>query len=197
MATTQIRSDAGALFPPLVLSTLITAVIAGIAADVSWEIWVRFITPFWVGGPLEPAALVQGVFGLVSRPVAEVIHLVVGVVFYPLGYLFIARPIARVVTPFLPWWIVGLGFGVGLWVFALYIMAHFFAGQPPFLGFIPLTWAASSSATWSSVSSARLSCVGAKGSWGEVGDWASCGVCSPSFETAFGLLRMTLSCCRY
>ena len=44
-------------------------------------------------------------------------------------------------APFLPWWIVGLGFGVGLWVFALYVMAHLIAGLPAFLGFIQLTWA--------------------------------------------------------
>ena len=35
----------------------------------------------------------------------------------------------------------GLGFGVGLWIFALYVMAHLIAGLPAFLGFIPLTWA--------------------------------------------------------
>lgn len=129
------------LFPPLSISILVTAIIAGVAADLLWEVWARGITPLLVGGPLEPAALVQSVFGLSSRVLAEIIHGVVGVVFYPLGYLFVARPIARVVTPFLPWWIVGLGFGAGLWVFALYIMAHLIAGLPPFLGFIPLAWA--------------------------------------------------------
>jgi len=134
-------SSSSSLFPPLTAATLLTAVLAGIAADLTWEIWARGITPFWVGGPLAPAALVQSVFGLKNHFLAELIHGVVGVLFYPLGYLFIARPIARVVTPFLPWWIVGLGFGVGLWIFALYIMAHLFAGLPPFLGFITLTWA--------------------------------------------------------
>ncbi|WP_321342635.1 hypothetical protein [Breoghania sp.] len=141
MTTLQARAGAHDLFPALTLSTLVTAIMAGIAADLSWEVWARAVTPLWIGGPLEPAALVQGVFGLSSRPLAEAIHLIVGVVFYPLGFLYIARPVARTLTPFLPWWIVGLGFGVGLWIFALYVMAHFFAGQPPFLGFIPLTWA--------------------------------------------------------
>lgn len=129
------------LFPPLTASVLVTAMLAGLAADVTWEVWARLITPLWVGGPLEPAALVQSVFGLQSKFLGEVIHLVVGVLFYPLGYLFVARPIARAVTPFLPWWVVGLGFGAGLWVFALYVMAHLIAGLPAFLGFIPLTWA--------------------------------------------------------
>lgn len=118
-----------------------TVLLSGAAAEVTWEIWARLITPLIVGGPLEPAALVQDVFGLKSRLPAEIIHFLVGLIAYPLGYIYIARPIARAVTPFFPWWVVALGYGIGLWIFALYIMAHLFAGQPPFLGFIPLTWA--------------------------------------------------------
>jgi hypothetical protein len=132
---------AAGLFPALTRATVLTAVIAGAAADLVWEVWARLITPLWVGGPLQPAALVQSVFGFQSWPLAEAIHLVVGVVFYPLGFLYIARPLARMLTPFLPWWIVGIGFGIGLWVFALYVMAHLIAGLPAFLNFIPLAWA--------------------------------------------------------
>lgn len=134
-------ASATPLMPPLTGRTFVTAILAGAAADIAWEIWARLLTPLWVGGPLEPAALVQSVFGLSSRPAAELIHLVVGVVFYPLGYLYIARPLARLILPMLPWWFVGAGFGVGLWVFALYVMAHLIAGLPPFLGFVTLTWA--------------------------------------------------------
>ena len=130
---------AARFFPPLTLATLVTALIAGVLADGTWEFWARVITPLWVGGPLQPAALVQSVFGFSSFALAEVIHLVVGVVFYPLGYLFIAKPIADRFLPFLPWPVVALGYGVGLWIFALYIMAHLFAGLPPFLNFITLT----------------------------------------------------------
>ena len=104
------------LFPPLTRDLAVTSLIAGIAADLTWEFWARVITPFLpgVGGPLEPAALVQSVFGLDSRFVAEMIHLVVGFVFYPLGYLFVARPLAQAIVPSLPWWIVAAGFGIGL-----------------------------------------------------------------------------------
>lgn len=129
-------------------SIFITILLAGLASEIVWEIWARIITPLWVGGPLEPAALVQSVFGLTepvagisARTIAEVIHVLVGLIAYPFGYVFIARPIARAIFPWMPWWMVGLGYGVGLWVFALYIMAHIFAGLPPFLGFITLTWA--------------------------------------------------------
>jgi hypothetical protein len=129
------------LFPPATLATLGLAVLAGGAADLVWEGWARYVTPLLVGGPLQPAALVQSVFGFRNWFWAEVIHAVVGVVFYPLGYLYIARPLARILTPFLPWWAVGIGFGLGLWVFALYVMAHLIAGLPAFLNFIPLAWA--------------------------------------------------------
>jgi hypothetical protein len=89
------------LFPPLTRDLAVTSLIAGVAADLTWEFWARVITPFipGVGGPLEPAALVQSVFGLDSRFVAELIHLVVGFVFYPLGYLFVARPLAQAIVP--------------------------------------------------------------------------------------------------
>jgi hypothetical protein len=141
MQTAHRAAPSGGLFPPFTPAVLGTAVLAGLAADLTWEVWARAITPLLVGGPLQPAALVQSVFGFSSWFWAEVIHAVVGILFYPLGYLYIARPVARVVTPFLPWWVVGIGFGIGLWVFALYVMAHLFAGLPPFLGFIPLAWA--------------------------------------------------------
>lgn len=128
------------LFPTASAKLLVTILLAGLAADLAWEFWARVVTPMLVGGPLEPAALIQSVFGFQSRFLAEVIHAIVGVVFYPIGYLFIARPLQRLVLPGLPLILTALGFGTGLWIFALYIMAHLIAGLPAFLGFIPLTW---------------------------------------------------------
>jgi hypothetical protein len=129
------------LFPAVTGRLVPTILLAGIAADVTWEVWARGITPFLVGGPLQPAALVQSVFGFQSWAAAELIHAIVGIVFYPIGYLFIARPLQRRILPQLPLALTGIGFGIGLWVFALYIMAHLIAGLPAFLGFIPLAWA--------------------------------------------------------
>ena len=70
------------LVPPLTTATLTTALLAGAAADISWEVWARLITPQLpgVGGPLEPAALIRSVFGFSSTLLAEVIHGIVGVV---------------------------------------------------------------------------------------------------------------------
>lgn len=119
----------------------LTTLAAGIAATVVWELFARLVAPLWIGGPLEPAGLVQAAFGVESRRLAELVHLATGVVAYPLGFLLVARPAARTVTPFLPWWIVGIGFGIVLWAFGLYVMAHLVAGFPAFLGFAPIAWA--------------------------------------------------------
>ena len=142
MQTIAVSQRTPILFPALTGATLATAFMAGIAADLTWEVWARVITPLipGVGGPLEPAALVQSVFGLESRLLGELIHLVVGFAFYPLGYLFVARPLQRLIIPALPWQLTALGFGAGLFVFALYVMAHLIAGLPPFLGWVPLAW---------------------------------------------------------
>ena len=120
---------------------IVTILLTGVTSLLVWEIWARMITPQLIGGPLEPAGLVQAVFGLGDRTVAEAIHVMTGLIAYPLGYIFIARPVAKALLPFLPSWVVALGYGAALWVFALYIMAHLIAGFPPFLGFTALAWA--------------------------------------------------------
>ncbi|MCA0344770.1 MAG: hypothetical protein LCH99_34350 [Proteobacteria bacterium] len=137
----MMEMNKAAIFPEIRPGLVRTVLFAGLAADITWEIWARLITPLWVGGPLQPAALVQSVFGFNNLLLAEVIHAIVGIVFYPIGYLFVARPLQRLILPKLPLLLTGIGFGIGLWVFALYVMAYLIAGFPPFLGFITLTWA--------------------------------------------------------
>lgn len=138
---TNMPAETYPFFPEINRDLAKTILLAGLTADLTWEVWARFITPALVGGPLQPAALVQSVFGLQSWALAEAIHAVVGILLYPIGYLFIARPLQRRLLPGLPVLLTGAGFGVGLWIFALYVMAHLFAGLPAFLGFVPLTWA--------------------------------------------------------
>lgn len=120
---------------------LVTLLVAGVAATLAWEAFARLVAPLWIGGPLEPAGLVQAAFGIESRAIADAIHFGTGVVVYPLAYALIVRPLARALLPFLPWWIVGIGFGIGLWIFGLYVMAHLVAGFPAFLGFASIAWA--------------------------------------------------------
>jgi hypothetical protein len=65
-----------------------------------------------------------------------------GLVFYVLGYYLLARPVQRSVLPGLHWSVTAVLYGVALWVFALYGMAHLVAGMPAFLGFTGITWVA-------------------------------------------------------
>ena len=61
-------------------------------------------------------------------------------IFYTLGYLLIARPVQKMIVPALHWSLTAVAYGVALWVFALYIVAHLIAGKPAFLGFSGITW---------------------------------------------------------
>ncbi|MEO1190955.1 MAG: hypothetical protein AAFY02_04320 [Pseudomonadota bacterium] len=106
----------------------------------TWEIWARVITPAVIGGKLSPAGLIQSVFGFQNATLAEIIHLATGLLAYPLGYLLIARPLVRTFAPALHWSLAGLAYGFVLFVFALYVMAHIFAGFPAFLGWGNLAW---------------------------------------------------------
>jgi hypothetical protein len=60
-----------------------------------WEIWARLITPIVLGGPLEPAGLVTSLVQHwtgyeLSRPTAEVLHYIIGIVGYPVAYYAIS-----------------------------------------------------------------------------------------------------------
>lgn len=129
------------LLPPLTPATAITLLLAGLVATGVWEVWARGVTPLLIGGPLEPAGLIKSSFGISSSFLAETIHIATGLIIYPLGYLFVAQPIARLLPVEFPWSLTGAGFGIGLWIFAMYVMAHLVAGFPAFLGFGDLAFA--------------------------------------------------------
>ena len=114
--------------------------LAGGAGLVVWEIFARGVAPLWLGHPLEAAGLVEAGLGI-GGPAAQVIHILTGLIAFPIGYIAFARPIVRAVAPWLPWSVVGLGYGAGLWVFAMFVIAHLLAGMPAFLGFGAIAWA--------------------------------------------------------
>lgn len=137
---------------PSVSSGITTLVLGGLAGLMVWEAFAHGVAPLWIGGPLEPAGLIQSVFGSglvkgiigdvgLTKSSAQFIHYLTGLVFYPLGFVLIARPLVHRLAPSMPWWITAAIYGAALWVFALYAMAHLIAGFPPFLGFGQLAWA--------------------------------------------------------
>ncbi|PWR02410.1 hypothetical protein DKT77_12270 [Meridianimarinicoccus roseus] len=123
-----------------------TVLAAGAIATVAFDMFGQSISP-WLGfanlAPVPLANQVIGVFfGQGFLPGAHMLHYLAGLVFYPLGWLLVAEPLRRRVLPQLPWLAGAVAYGVGLWIFALYIMAHLIAGNPPFLGFTGITWVA-------------------------------------------------------
>lgn len=113
---------------------------AGLAGLVVWEVFARLLAPIWLGFALDPTALIEMAFGITGLP-ALALHLVTGLVFFPAGYILVVRPLAARLAPALPWPALGLGYGIALWVFAMYGMASLVGGAPPFLGFQPVAWA--------------------------------------------------------
>ena len=136
---------------------LSTALIAGAFATIGFDLFGQFVSPLlkgvaspWLGAKLAPVPLAnQSLAVLLGVPAKTIgslgighgMHTLTGLLLYPLGYLLAARPISNAVAP-LPWWVTGTVYGVVLFVFALYIMAHLVAGNPPFLGWGGITWVA-------------------------------------------------------
>ncbi|HEV7267977.1 MAG TPA: hypothetical protein VGN83_24195 [Falsiroseomonas sp.] len=105
-----------------------------------WEVFARLIAPLWLGHPLDPTGLIEMALGISGTP-ALLLHLLTGLVFFPLGYVLVVQPVAGRLAPGLSWSVLGLGYGVALWVFAMYGMASVLGGAPPFLGFGAVAWA--------------------------------------------------------
>ncbi|MEM9551866.1 MAG: hypothetical protein AAGA05_11865 [Pseudomonadota bacterium] len=126
--------------------TAITILTAGAFATLAFDAFGQALSPLFGFAKLAPVGLagatLNTVFGSNPAGAAYLLHLVTGMVFYAVGYAFVARPIQRAVLPGLHWGLTAAAYGVALWVFALYIMAHLVVGNAPFLGFTGITWVA-------------------------------------------------------
>lgn len=126
--------------------TLFTLLSAGALATVAFDTFGQALSPLFGYAKLAPVGLANStlktLFGSAPSGAAYLLHMLTGVVFYTLGYFLIARPVQKAVLPGLHWSVTATVYGVALWVFALYIMAHLVAGMPAFLGFRGITWVA-------------------------------------------------------
>lgn len=135
-----------------------TILFAGAAATVAFDLFGQFISPLLksvaspiVGAKLAPVPLAQTVLAkLTGIPGKELralgipygMHILTGLIAYPLGWLLVVRPIWQRIAPGLHWALPATAYGIGLWIFALYGMAHLVAGNAPFLGWGSITWVA-------------------------------------------------------
>lgn len=126
--------------------TLFTLLTAGAFATIAFDAFGQALSPLFGYAKLAPVGLAEAtlksVFGAAPSGAAHLLHTLTGLLFYVIGYYAIARPVQRVVLPQLHWSITATVYGIALWVFALYGMAHLVAGMKPFFGFTGITWVA-------------------------------------------------------
>ena len=146
MTDTTSSTSHAAFLPSVDIHLIASVLIAGAFATIAFDFFGQTLSPLlssiaspYLGAKLAPVGLANAVIGTVTGLPAGKLglghgaHVLTGLLAYPLGWLLVARPIALRVAPALPWWIAAIAYGVVLWVFALYVMAHLVAGNPPFL----------------------------------------------------------------
>lgn len=137
---------APALSPSLTKETLFAFLFAGALATLAFDLFGQALSPALGFAKLAPVGLAKStlktVFGVAPKGTGELMHYAIGVIGYPLGWLLVARPVWKLTMPNLHWSLPAAVYGVALWIFALYIVAHLITGAPAFLGFSGITWVA-------------------------------------------------------
>ncbi len=149
-ATTQPTSLTAAvrdvLASLLTMRGVATMLLAGACATIAFDFFGQSLSPLLGFAKLAPVPLANNVirvlFGATHEPTAHFLHYVAGMVAYPLGWMLVFRPVSRAMMPGAGWLVPATIYGIVLWFFALYVMAHLIAGNPAFLGFTGITWVA-------------------------------------------------------
>lgn len=132
--------------PSMSVRTILTILLAGALATICFDLFGQKLSPALGFASLAPVPLANSViktlFGQTYDPGAQLLHYFTGLIAYPLGWMVVVRPLYLRLTPAIPWWLIAILYGVALWVFALYVMAHLVAGNPAFLNFTGITWVA-------------------------------------------------------
>jgi hypothetical protein len=127
-------------------TTIASVLTAGAFATLAFDLFGQGLSPLFGYAKLAPVGLagatLKSVFGANPPGAGYLLHGVTGLLFYVIGYYAVARPMQRSLFPQLHWSVTAVAYGVALWAFALYGMAHLVAGMKPFLGFTGITWVA-------------------------------------------------------
>ena len=143
---TTLTTDTPHALPVLSTETLVLILLSGAAGTLAFDIFGQALSPMLGFASLAPTGLARsllGSFGLPNAaPYGHFMHLfLVGALAYPIGWLFVARPVLARLIPSLPWLAASAIYGVSLWVFAIGGITTL-AGLPTFLNFTGITWVA-------------------------------------------------------
>lgn len=124
----------------------VTILTAGAFATIAFDVFGQALSPLLGYAKLAPVPLagasIKTIFGANPSGAAYLLHALTGLVFYAVGWALVARPLQRAILPQMHWAVTAVIYGVVLWVFALYVMAHLVVGNKPFLGWGGITYVA-------------------------------------------------------
>jgi hypothetical protein len=132
--------------PPLTVQTVGLMFISGFFATNAFDLWGQMISPALGFANLSPHGLARSLLGSFGLPNGDFagyfVHFyLVGLIGYPVGWLYIFEPIWTRVMGQTHWFLPSAIYGFGLWVFAIGGITAI-AGLPFFLNFTGITWVA-------------------------------------------------------
>lgn len=138
-----------ASLPAVNVATIGLMFISGFVATMAFDTWGQIISPSLGWANLSPHGLavsLLGSFDIASGGLRNflgyVVHFyLVGLIAYPVGWLYIFKPLWAQFGPDMHWFVPSAIYGFGLWVFAIGGITTI-AGLPFFLGFTGITWVA-------------------------------------------------------
>ncbi len=144
-AATATSRDLGTL-PAINAQTLGLLFVAGFFASIAFDLWGQVVSPALGFANLSPHGLAKSLLGTLGLPNSDFagyfMHFyLVGLVGYPIGWLFIFAPLWRKVIGATHWFLPSAIYGFGLWIFAIGGITAI-AGLPYFLNFTGITWVA-------------------------------------------------------
>lgn len=144
-ASPMTRRPLGTL-PPISAQTLGMLFVAGFFASIAFDLWGQVISPALGFANLSPHGLARSLLGALGLPnndfAGYFMHFyLVGLVGYPVGWMFIFAPVWRAVMGPTNWILPSAVYGFGLWLFAIGGITAI-AGLPFFLNFTGITWVA-------------------------------------------------------
>jgi hypothetical protein len=134
-------------FPSLSFATLGLMFVSGFFATLAFDFWGQVISPSLGFATLSPHGLAKSLLNTLGLPNSDFagyfMHFyIVGLIGYPIGWLFIFAPIwSKVFGTTFGSFIPSAIYGFGLWVFAIGGIT-LIAGLPFFLNFTGITWVA-------------------------------------------------------
>lgn len=143
---TSLATDPARTVPALSVDTVLLILLSGAAGTIAFDIFGQALSPILGFANLAPVGLARSLLGSLGLPNAapygHLMHLFfVGLLAYPIGWLYIARPALKRALPGLHWFPASALYGAALWVFAIGGVTSI-AGLPFFLNFTGITWVA-------------------------------------------------------